>query len=124
MKFLIALCLLVLISACAAPFVGSMQVHASGDTLENPTVLARYDGDVFVGWAVGYAQAEVFAHGSSGSVYGPVNITSGYAVVHCKSLDLKWSEKIPTLLPACSRPLFRQSEIDAWGLAFDDGPML
>lgn len=116
----IVLCLvLLMLAACATPYVASLKVHASPDTSAMPTVCARYNGDIFVGWATGYADAEIFASDSQGTVYGPVSIGSGRAIVHVRSTDEKWEVELPSALPRACRGLFRDSEVSAWGLTFE-----
>lgn len=111
--------ILAILAACATPYVASLKVHASPDTSAMPTVCARYNGDIFVGWATGYADAEIFASDSQGTVYGPVSIGSGRAIVHVRSTDEKWEVELPSSLPRVCRGLFRDSEVSAWGLTFE-----
>lgn len=109
------------IAACASPFVASMTVDATtGSLTARPTVLARFDGDVFVGWAESVATAEVFAAESGGTVYGPVTLTAGYAVVHVRSEDFRWKGTSSSPMPISCRSLFRDAEIDRWGLTFEE----
>lgn len=122
----VLLCLLV--TACRAPgggaaldlgVVGSVQAGSS-DTEGRPALLVRYDGDVFVAWAEGRAEASLFWRDSDPRTYPvpPRAIAGGRAVVRVNSLDQQWEGQLGDPLPIWCRPLFSPEEVIAWNLQF------
>lgn len=123
---LLSLLCLLLFVACGAPgggvdlgVVGNVTA-SSTDPQARPAMLVRYDGDAFVAWAEGRAEASLFWRDSSPRTYPvpPRTIEGGRAVAHSTSLDLKWEGAAGDPLPLWCRPLFDAGEIEAWDLEF------
>ena len=97
------------------------KLHASADATGNtmPAVLARWDGDLFVGWSNVSAVASVEPKGG-GIPFYYVSIDAGYAVVYQRTTKLKWRGKQPAVLPLAALALFTADEIARWGLSFAD----
>lgn len=106
-------------SAVVAKFQAT--TDASGEVA--PGVMARWDGDLFVGWAATYATCSIEPKGGGMPFYF-VALPAGRMVVYQRSDKFSWSAPFPSTLPARARVLFEQAEIDSWGLAFaqDDAP--
>lgn len=116
-------------SSCAAagaggqPFdlgvVGSVTA-ASDQAQSKPALLVRYDGDIFVAWAQGAAEAALFWRQSDPRAYAvpPRVITGGRVIVRVRSHDVTWEGGFDDRLPVLCRPVFSQQEIDDWGIEF------
>lgn len=120
----VSICLV--LAACVGPgggsqlgVVGSVQAGSS-DPSGRPALLVRYDGDVFVAWAEGSAQASLFWRGSDPRAYPvpPRSIEGGKSVVRVNSLDQQWEGKLGDPLPVWCRELFSTDEVVAWNLQF------
>ncbi len=119
--------MLLLLCACTAPSgATSAGVVASltvGQPNLRPDPLVRYNANVFVGWGSREYIAEIFIEATGLPLYlelGAANV----AVVRVRKPELLWKGKVGDALPAAARPLFRQAEVDAWGLTFEpsEGP--
>lgn len=116
-----ALLLLFLATGCSsdrAYVVGSLAAGPDATMLAKPEVLARWDSDTFVGWAGTNAVAEVFPKGSDIALFGPVSIPANKAIVYRRSTHFHWEGGSTDPIPLVAQPLFRPSEIIAWGLIF------
>jgi hypothetical protein len=102
------------------PLVASVVVM--GET--SPTALVRYDLNGLVAWGVAKAELEVYLRGSGIPILGPLYIDEHKAVVKIKDPEFEWTGPLAGPLPHQSRPWFRQGEITAWGLHFDDEIMV
>lgn len=107
-----------LLFGCTSPAVGSVAAVPEAGTFAPPTVLGRFDGNAFVGWAQTTAQVEVWSKDDGGPIYGPLEIPGGKVVAYRIKDKLKHESDWPGALPEWSRSLFRPSEIAAWGLTF------
>lgn len=115
---LAAILLCLAVSGCTSPAVGSVAAIPEAGTFAPPTVLGRFDGNAFVGWAQTTAQVEVFDKDTGGPIYGPLEIPGGKVVAYRIKDKLKFESNWPGALPEWTRPLFRPSEIASWGLEF------
>jgi hypothetical protein len=89
---------------------------------ETPPILARFDGDLFVGWASTNAVASIEPKIGGVPFYQAV-MPAGRAVVFQRSQDFKWSGTFPgEALPARAAQLFTENEKAAWGLQFQAPP--
>jgi hypothetical protein len=125
---LLAIVVLQWVTSCQAAGSGqgplgiaaSLTVQGSGAVA--PAVLARYDGNTFVGWADGAGQAEVFAEANGFPLYGPIALAAGRVTVNVRKPAFKWSGTTHEHLPWQAKVLFRDTEIAAWSLVFDSPP--
>lgn len=114
--------LLLLATSCKSSesfAVAKFQAQNSAESNEAPTVLARFDGDLFVGWAVTYAVASIEPKGG-GIPFYYVTLPAGRMVVWQRSDKFKWDGKFPGALPLRASALFTADEITRWGLSFSD----
>jgi hypothetical protein len=103
------------------PLVASMVVaNPAGGA---PIALARYDLNGLVAWGVTKAELEVYLRGSGIPILGPLYIDEHKAVVKINEPKFEWTGALGGPLPHQCRSWFRQGEITAWGLHFDDEVM-
>lgn len=103
--------------------VAKFQAQNTAESNEAPTVLGRFDGDLFVGWAVTYAVASIEPKGG-GIPFYYVTLPAGRMVVYQRSDKFKWDGKFPGALPTRAAALFTADEIARWGLTFaEPGPI-
>lgn len=104
--------------------IAKFQAQNTAESNEAPTVLGRFDGDLFVGWAVTYAVASIEPKGG-GIPFYYVTLPAGRMVVYQRSDKFKWDGKFPGVLPLRAAALFTADEITRWGLSFSDpGPVV
>ena len=123
---LVGLATIVAIGVCTScksglGVVSSLTVHPSADISTSPVVLARYDGNTFVGWANGTGAVEVYGQATGFPLYGPITLPAGRVIVHVANPKFSWEGGTHDRLPMEAKPIFRDAEIAAWGLAF--GPL-
>jgi hypothetical protein len=103
--------------------VAKFQATTVLGSTEQPPILARFDGDLFVGWASTNAVASIEPKGGGIPFYQAV-MPAGRAVVFQRSQDFKWSGTFPgEELPARAAQLFTENEKAAWGLQFQAPPV-
>lgn len=117
-----ALLLAAAVSSCKSSqsfAVAKFEATADSSGLTAPGVLARWDGDLFVGWASTYAKCSVEPKGG-GLPFYHVTLPAGRMLVYQRSDSFKWSSEFPSPLPPRAAALFTQAEVTQWGLSFAD----
>lgn len=99
--------------------VASVQVYDAANTAK-PSALVRYDGNTLVMWGGAAAQYELFLVAPPNlPLYGPFQKKAdGVYTAQREPEDKAWQTGMDEPLPEACRHLFRQVEIDAWGLQF------
>lgn len=98
---------------------------SSADPAARPPLLVRYDGDVFVAWAEGAAEASLFWRNSEPRAYAvpPRTIVGGRTVVRVRSMDMTWEGAVGDPLPSEARVVFSMAEVNSWHLEFVNLPV-
>ena len=82
-----------------------------------PDAVARWNGDVFVGWGDTRVVAEVFLSSTGLPVFSR-SVEAERSLVFVRSTDFRWEGVPGDAMPSQAAALFRPAEIQALGLTF------
>lgn len=117
---LLAALLFVPLAACTSTSGGGAGVVASvtvGPAGAAPAALVRYDGNVLVAWGAQDYVAEMYVQATGLPVLLRAG-GAGVAIVRVRKPELVWEGHVGDELPAAAAFLFREAEVEAWGLRF------